>query len=134
MMPNKSLVVGLISMALSAAALSTSAEAKPSCDLKKGKRLFQVCKACHTITQDQDTNKQGPSLKSFMGQEVGSLESFDYSFAMEDAEFIWDRKKLLDFIENPSAVVPWNGMPFQGIKSASDREDIVCYIEHATKK
>ncbi len=121
-------------MALSAGAFSAGERTQQSCDLKKGESLFQVCNACHTITQDQDTNKQGPSLKTLLGREAGSLASFDYSFAMEDADFTWDKKQLLKFIENPSAVVPWNGMPFSGMKSKSEREDIVCYIEHATKK
>lgn len=103
------------------------------CDLDKGKQLFQVCSACHSITKDVDPNKQGPTLKGLLGREVGALVSFEYSPAMLEAKFIWSPEKLNSFIENPNAVIPWNGMPFSGIKSKAERDAVGCYIKNTNQ-
>ena len=47
---------------------------------------------------------------------------------MQAADFVWTSENLNDFIHNPTAAIPWNGMPFGGIEVAETRAEIVCYI------
>jgi len=99
-----------------------------SCDAETGVLAFKVCQSCHTIKQKSSATLQGPSLRGLLGRKVGSLASFSYSPAMQAADFVWTSENLNDFIHNPTAAIPWNGMPFGGIEVAETRAEIVCYI------
>ena len=103
------------------------AEAAPS----QGKLLFLQCAACHALESDAPA-KVGPHLGCVVGRPAGSVEGFNYSQAFKDAAaggLTWDRKKLLDFIANPRAVVPNNAMAFGGIADPDRAGQIVDYLE-----
>jgi len=93
-------------------------------DAGHGKALFAACLACHT----EQSDAQGPSLKSVAGRKAASLEDFRYSNAMKRAEFIWDEANLRDYLRDPQAKVKGNHMPFSGFADASDADDVVAYL------
>ena len=60
-----------------------------SVNLKKGKRVFNKCKACHTLVTGK--NRVGPSLKGVFGRQAGTVAKYRYSKAMKKAGRIYGR-------------------------------------------
>ena len=58
-----------------------------------------ACRTCHTLKEGD--NRQGPNLHSIIGRKAGSLPDYNYSSAMKQAGFVWDKDKLEHFIEKP---------------------------------
>jgi cytochrome c len=59
---------------------------------------------------------------TFIGRKAGSVPDYDYSSAMRDAGFLWDKEQLERFIADPDELVPGNRMkPYNGLASAADR-------------
>lgn len=114
-------------MACIAVALSTGALA----DADKGKKVFAKCKACHEVATPN--NKVGPSLKGVFGRKAGSLEGFAYSDAMKNSGIVWGEDTLKPYLADPKAVVPGTKMSFAGLKKEEDVEDVIDYLEEATK-
>src|SRR5260370_11222194 len=76
----------------------------------------------------------GPSLSGLWGRKAGSLPSFErYSDALKSTGIIWDDRSLDGWLTDPDRMVPDNEMPFNGIKSASDRADLLAFLREATK-
>ena len=72
----------------------------------------------------------GPSLNGIVGRKAGSVEGFNYSSAMREANITWDEGTLDAFIANPDSVVPNNKMkPFAGISDIKTRKDIVDFLK-----
>lgn len=97
------------------------------CDIEAGKKQFNKCVACHSV--ESGVQLMGPSLHGVMGREVGSLEGFPFSEAMETADFVWTEETLDAFIESPMQYLPGTVMPFGGIRKADQRQALNCYIE-----
>ncbi len=96
-----------------------------------GERLFLRCKACHTLTAG-GRSRLGPTLEGLFGRRVGSLEGYQYSRALKDADFIWDQNALETWLANPSSFLPGNRMAFAGFRLKEDRKDLIAYLEAAT--
>lgn len=94
-------------------------------DAIHGKKLFTTCLACHTERPDA----LGPSLKGVVGRKAGSLEDFRYSNAMIRSGIIWDGSSLREYLRDPQAKVKGNHMPFSGLASTSDADDVVAYLK-----
>lgn len=76
----------------------------------------------------------GPSLANLWGRKAGSLPSFDrYSDALKSSSIIWDDHALDGWLTDPQAMVPGNEMPFEGIKDARVRTDLLAFLREATK-
>ena len=104
------------------------ASAEP--DPKKGKKVFNKCKACHFA--DKEKHKVGPHLVGVVGRPVASADGFKYSDAMKAkaAEFgTWTEENLMKFLENPKGVVPGTKMTFAGLKNEQDRKDVIAYLK-----
>jgi cytochrome c len=100
-------------------------------DVEKGKALFEKCAACHSL--EAGKNDDAPSLRGVFGRKSASVEEYRYSAAMKRSEVIWTQSTLNSFIEDPQAFIPGNRMPFDGLKEKSEREDLLAYLELATK-
>ena len=107
-----------------AAAITTPAAAA---DTAHGKQLFQACAACHGAEGKGGT--LGPNLVGVVGRKAGSLDDFRYSNAMKRSALVWDDRNLRDYVSNPQAKIKGNRMPFSGVGSPSDADDIVAYLK-----
>ena len=111
--------IGLV-IALSFLAV-TSAHAA---NADRGKQVFQACAACH----GDKGGDLGPSLTGVVGRKAGEREDFRYSGPMTRAGFTWDEAKLKAFIKEPQETVRGTRMPFGGMDSAADVDDLVAYL------
>ena len=94
-------------------------------DAARGEIVFRTCAACHT----DKPNAMGPTLKGVYGRKAGSIPEFGYSSAMKRAELVWDETNLRDYIKDPQAKVKGNRMPFVGLKSPADVDDVISYLQ-----
>ena len=117
----------LVGIAPAAFAAQPSAQA----DVAAGSQVFHICQACHSL--DPGRNLIGPSLAGVVGRKAGTAPGFDYSEAMKSANITWDAKSLDAYLADPQKVVPGNRMPFGGLKSDLDRQELVAYLEVAAK-
>lgn len=98
----------------------------------RGERDFRACAPCHSLSPDR--NMTGPSLANLWGRKAGSLPSFDrYSDALKASGIIWDDRSLDAWLTDPERTVPDNEMPFEGIKDARVRADLLAFLKEATK-
>ncbi len=95
-------------------------------DVKKGKKVFRKCKACHKVKEGK--NAVGPSLYNILGANAASVEGFKYSKALTDAGIVWDVETLTTFLKKPKALVPGTKMAFGGIKKDADIENLIAYL------
>ncbi len=87
-----------------------------------------ACRTCHTLKEGD--NRQGPNLHSIIGRKAGSLPDYNYSSAMKEAGFVWDKDKLEHFIKSPDQVVPGHKMtPYGGLASADDRSKVIAFLQ-----
>src|SRR5438067_2061974 len=101
-------------------------------DASRGQQDFRACAPCHSL--EPDRNMTGPSLANLWGRKAGSLPSFErYSDALKGSGIIWDDRTLDGWLTNPQATVPDNNMPFDGIKDARARSDLLAFLKEATK-
>jgi cytochrome c len=110
--------------------LATSVAAAQS-DPQRGKALYQVCNACHSI--NPGVHRTGPSLAAIWGQKAGAVEGFErYSPALMQADILWDNKSLDAWLSDPKTLVPGNWMGFQGLPKVQDRQDLIAYLKQVT--
>jgi cytochrome c len=123
MMPSKK--TGALIGAAAAVALAVAATAAPAADPAHGKVVFQTCAACHTDKPDAI----GPSLRGVYGRKSAALPDFRYSNAMMRANLTWDDANLKAYIKNPQGKVKGNRMPFGGLGSDTDVDDVVAFLK-----
>jgi cytochrome c len=100
-------------------------------DAARGEAKFQDCAACHKL--ESGVNNVGPSLHGIFTRKAGELADFRYSPAIKRSGIVWSPETLDTFITDPQAVVPGNRMPYAGMANASDRADLIAYLQKATK-
>ncbi len=111
-----------------AAAAPAGIEAKlASADLAKGKKVFNKCKACHSI--ENGKNKTGPSLYGVVGRKVDSEPGYRYSGKLEAAAKVWTPDNLDKFLTKPRAFAPGTKMGFGGLSSEADRINVIAYLK-----
>jgi cytochrome c len=106
------------------AAVVFSAGARAA-DASHGKALFLACAACHSEKPDAI----GPNLKGVFGRKSAALDDFRYSNPMKRANLVWDAATLRDYLIDPQAKVKGNRMPFGGVASPAEADDLVAYLE-----
>lgn len=70
-------------------------------DAAKGEKVFNQCKACHSLEQ----NMVGPHLKGVVGRKAGSVDGFQYSPLMKaagEAGLTWTDAELASYLKNPT--------------------------------
>ncbi len=96
-------------------------------DYEAGRRVFAQCRSCHTIDAG-GPNRVGPNLHGVFGREIGSAEGFNYSQAVQDANFVWDGAQLDQWLQNPQTFLPGNRMAFAGVRNETQRRDLIAYL------
>jgi cytochrome c len=123
---NRIVIIGLASMALLFPAAAEQGNAS------RGERDFRACAPCHSL--ESDRNMTGPNLANLWGRKAGGLASFErYSDALKSSGIIWDDRALDGWLTDPQRMVPDNDMPFEGIKDARVRADLLAFLKEATK-
>jgi cytochrome c len=93
----------------------------------KGQAAAKKCDACHTF-QKGGLNKVGPNLWGVLGRPIASHAGFSYSAALKAKGGSWTIDQLNAFILNPKGAVPGTNMAFAGVSKASERADIIAYL------
>lgn len=95
-------------------------------DPENGKAIFAQCAACHSL--DPEVTALGPHLKGLIGRKAGGVDAYVYSPPMRRSTVTWTAETLDAFLIDPQAVVPGTKMPFSGLPTAKDREDLIAYL------
>ncbi|MEQ9037622.1 MAG: cytochrome c family protein [Silicimonas sp.] len=94
---------------------------------EEGEALFRQCRACHTIEKD-GANRTGPNLFGVVGREIGSIEGFRYSRALQEAEGTWTPERLDAFLADPGGTFRGTRMVFRGLSNPQQRADMIRYL------
>jgi cytochrome c len=100
-------------------------------DAARGEARFQDCATCHKL--EAGSNNVGPSLHGIFERKAGALADFRYSPAMKRSGISWTPETHDKFITDPQAMVPPNRMPYAGMASASDRADLIAYLQKSSR-
>lgn len=97
-------------------------------DAEAGARVFRTqCGACHVV--EAGKNRVGPSLHGIVGRKSGEVEGFRYSAANKNANITWTPEVLDKYLVNPKEMIPGTTMAYVGLKNATQRADLVAYLE-----
>lgn len=96
-------------------------------DYARGKRFWRQCSSCHTVAAEGG-HLLGPKLYGLFGRTVGTEEGFDYTTALQEADFVWTPEKLEEWLANPRNFLPGNRMNFSGIRKEADRISVTAYL------
>lgn len=105
----------------------TVADLLSRADLAKGEKAFKKCKACHTVDQG-GKKKTGPNLYGILGAPVAGVDGYKYSKALVALGGTWSVDQLDAFLTKPKALVKGTKMTFTGMKKASDRANLIAYL------
>ena len=100
-------------------------------DKEKGKRVYNICKACHALKAGK--NKIGPTLHGIMGRKAGTVAKFKYSNAMKNSGLTWDEETLRKYLTKPRKFLKGTRMSFGGIKRDNDMDNLIAFLKIATK-
>ena len=78
-------------------------------------------------------NDELSSLAGLFQRKAGAFEDYRYSPAMKRSNITWTPEELDKFIADPQGVVPANRMPYAGMTNATDRADLIAYLQRATQ-
>tara|TARA_R110002073_G_scaffold250803_3_gene413487 strand:+ start:3066 stop:3590 length:525 start_codon:yes stop_codon:yes gene_type:complete len=96
-------------------------------DLANGARQFRRCTSCHTLGEG-GPNRVGPNLHGLFDRTAGEFEGFNYSAALQDADFQWTPVHVDDWLADPRGYLPGNRMSFIGLRDENDRRDVIAYL------
>ena len=120
----------IVSMIMCLVALSSVDAA----DLKKGKKVFNKCKACHALVENK--HRIGPSLHGIYGRKAGVVPKYRFSRAMKKAGndgLVWNDESLAKYLTKPRSFLKGTKMAFAGIKKPGEMENLLAFLKEATK-
>ncbi len=101
-------------------------------DFARAKRIWRQCSSCHNLAADAD-HLVGPNLYGMFERKVGVAEGFNYSNALQEADFDWTPEQLNEWLTNPQKFLPGNRMSFRGVRKPDDRTNVIAYIMAASE-
>ena len=100
-------------------------------NISKGKKVFNKCKACHSLVEGK--RKMGPSLYGIFDKKAGTTKKFRFSSEMKNSGIVWNSETLSRYLASPKTFMPGNKMPFSDIKNQTKRDDLIAYLKKFTK-
>jgi cytochrome c len=103
-------------------------------DAEAGQRVFNQCRACHTINQGGRSGV-GPSLFGVWNRAAAAVEGFRYSTPMREraaAGLVWNEENLRAYITDPKSVVPGGSMSYVGLRNEQQRNDLIAYLRQTS--
>jgi len=67
------------------------------------------------------------------GRKAGSRDDYRYSAAMTRSSVVWNAATPDAYIANPQEYIKGNRMTFAGVTEKPDRDDLIAYLEEATR-
>ena len=113
-------------VAVAAALASPLALASTYAQAQDGARVFNQCKACHSL--DAGVNRVGPNLASLEGRVAGAVDGFRYSDALKNSGITWDADTLGAYLADPRGYIPGNRMAFRGLRDEGQRMAVIEYL------
>ena len=95
-----------------------------------GENVFKKCKACHQVGEGAK-NRVGPMLNGVVDRQVGAVDDYKYSAAMQEAAeggMVWDDDALHGYLADPKGFLPKNKMAFAGLKKTEDIDAVIAYL------
>jgi cytochrome c len=99
----------------------------PKADLAQGKDISTRCEQCHDLSKG-GPNKIGPNLWGVVGRPRATHPGYDYSSAMLASHDPWTFDNLFRYLRLPAEMVPGTKMTFAGLRSATDRINLIAYL------
>ena len=91
------------------------------------------CSVCHTLTPD-GANRAGPTLYKLFGRKAGTQPGYKYSQALLNTDIIWTAETVGQlFDDGPDVMLPGTKMPIQRLKKVDRRDELIRFLELATK-
>jgi cytochrome c len=121
-------------MVLGAALALASMPMARAQDADAGQRVFNQCRACHTINAG-GRNGVGPNLHGFWGRQAGQVQGFRYSAAMTQLAqqgLTWTEENIRKYLTNPKDLVPGGSMAFNGIRNEQQLNDLLAFLQRAS--
>ncbi len=113
--------VGLIGVA---GFLATALNAQPPSTQPPD--VMMQCLGCHSV--EPGRHSVGPSLAGTYGKDAASQDGYEYSYALMDAQLVWDEATLDSYLANPARFVP-DGAMNSRVPDASERAAIIAYLK-----
>lgn len=104
------------------------AYADDEADVVAGQQLYVQCIACH----DPAYHRTGAKHCGLFGRTAGQAKGFSFTSAMENSGIVWDEITLNQFLAAPLDMLPGTSMGFSGIKSATERRQLIKFISTLT--
>ncbi|NBF01718.1 c-type cytochrome [Pseudomonas sp. Fl5BN2] len=122
----KRIAVSTLALLVSSVLLTSPATAG---DAEAGAKLFKrLCSGCHNIGPAVRSSF-GPQLNGIIGRPAGSAQDYQYSAAMKSSGIVWTREKLIQYLEDPKAVVPGTRMIFWGLSDEEKIDNLLTYLQ-----
>ena len=101
-------------------------------DAAAGAKVFATeCSECHSVREGKD--KKGPSLFGVANAKAAQRPGFAYSDGMRASGLVWTPENLGAYVANPRKVVPAGKMKYDGLSDATQREDLIAYLQSVAK-
>jgi cytochrome c len=103
-------------------------------DAEAGQRVFNQCRACHTINAGGRSGV-GPNLHGFWGRQAGQVQGFRYSANMQQLAqggLTWTEENIRRYLTNPKDLVPQGSMAFNGIRNEQQLNDLMAFLQRAS--
>lgn len=123
-----------IGIALAMASMPAAIASEPAlsadhaASIERGRKLFIRCVACHAVRASAPA-RTGPHLEDIVGRPAAGVPGFNYTPAMRQLSFVWTRKRLERWLRRPQEDLRDLCLPFTGLPSRKDRQDLVNYLE-----